>query len=242
MAGLFIAGTDTGVGKTLVTAGLAGFLRQQGIDCGVMKPVESGVSFNDPSSDAFFLKEVSGVKDSLDLINIYSLAKPLAPGVAAEQENIEIKFEEIKKAYEKLTQLHSPILVEGAGGLLVPLNAKQTVTDLIQYLKLPVLLVGRLGLGTLNHTLLSLEYLKQRKLQVVGVVLSCGSASPDLSEQTNAQVLQAWTDTPLWGVVEHVNSPQGKDSIISAIQKGIGVKAKQHFKSYKGDESEESVW
>lgn len=229
MSGLFIAGTDTSVGKTLVTAGLAGFLRQQNIDCGVMKPVESGVVEGSKESDSYFLKEVSGVADDLDLINVYAFADPLAPGVAAEKEGVTIDFENIAQAFGRLSLLHRHVLVEGAGGLLVPLAADKTVVDLIKSLQLPVLLVGRLGLGTLNHTLLSLEYLQQQQVPVAGVVLSATEAAGDLSTHTNPQILEQWTDVPLWGVIKHLPQAKNKEQVIAAVGEAIGSKSRKYF-------------
>lgn len=229
MPGLFIAGTDTGVGKTIVTAGIAGFLQKQDIDCGVMKPVESGTVFGAQESDAYFLKKVSGVSDDLNLINLYTFKDPLAPGLAAEQEGVSIEFERISQAYQRLSQTHRHILVEGAGGLFVPLTSKQTIVDLIAYLQLPVLLVGRLGLGTLNHTLLSLEYLKQRKIPIAGVVFNNTSADSDLSTQTNPQVLQQWTEVPFWGVVGNIGDPKSKEEVIAAVGKVIGKRVMDYL-------------
>src|SRR5262249_26089394 len=146
MSGLFITGTDTAVGKTLITAGIAAYLRARGLDVGVMKPVESGCLSGAPSSDSVYLKKISQSTDDLDLINTYAFEPPLAPGVAAALEGVEISFDRILESFRRLELLHSMVLVEGAGGLLVPLSAKKTIADLIEFLGLPVLLVARLGL------------------------------------------------------------------------------------------------
>ncbi len=230
MPGLFIAGTDTNVGKTIVTAGLAGYLRGKGIDCGVMKPVESGCLSGSRKSDSFYLKMISQSPDDLDLINTYAFEKPLAPGVAAASEGVEINFDRIAESYKRLELLHSFVLVEGAGGLMVPLGPGKNLVDLIQFLELPVLLVARIGLGTLNHTLLSLEYLMNQDIPVVGVVLNCDAKKPDPSAEFNPQTLKQWSKFPVWGVVDHI--PQLKDrlSVISAIERGIGRETNRFFK------------
>lgn len=229
MPSLFITGTDTAVGKSLVTAGLAAFLRKQGIDCGVMKPVESGCIPGSPQSDAYYLKSISGVHDALDEINCYTFKAALAPGIAARQERRNISFSKIAKAYQSLRAKHESMLVEGAGGLMVPLVGKKNIADLIAYLKLPVLLVGRLGLGTLNHTLLSLEYLQKRKIRVAGIVLNSHTAKLDESAKSNLKILSEWTRVPIWGKVDYLENTQDKKSLIQAIRKGIGKPALDFF-------------
>ena len=229
MPSLFITGTDTAVGKSLVTAGLAAFLRQQGIDCGVMKPIESGCTQGSPQSDAYYLKAISEVSDTLDEINCYTFKAALAPGIAARQERSSISFAKIAKAYQKLQTKHESILVEGAGGLMVPLADKKNIADLIVYLKLPILLVGRLGLGTLNHTLLSLEYLKLKKIRVAGIVLNSHTEKLDESAKSNLKVLAEWTQVPIWGKVNYLTMTQDKKKLISAIHRGIGKPALHFF-------------
>jgi dethiobiotin synthetase len=230
MAGLFIAGTDTAVGKTLVTAGIAAYLRERGVDCGVMKPVESGCLSGAKDSDTAYLKKISRTADDLDQINTYAFAAPLAPGVAAAQEGVEISFDKIAESYKRLDLLHPVVLVEGAGGLIVPLNAEQTMADLILHLRLPVLLVGRLGLGTLNHTLLSLDYLERKGISVVGIVLNATTRNGDISEQSNPQTLAQWTNVPIWGVVEHLKRWKNRQEVIRGIEAGIGARVDEFFK------------
>jgi dethiobiotin synthetase len=229
MPGLFIVGTDTGVGKTVLTAGLAAWLRRRGVDCGVMKPVESGWSAASPVSDSHYLKKISQSPDPLDLINTYAFEAPLAPGVAASLEGVEIHFEKILRAYQELESRHSWVLVEGAGGLLVPLGPRQTLVDLIEALGLPVLLVARLGLGTVNHTLLSLHYLESRGIPVAGVVLNQNGKKADASAKYNPTTLSQWTQTPLWGVVANVANPEQPSEVIKTIEAGIGEQAEVYF-------------
>lgn len=231
MPSLFITGTDTAVGKSIVTAGLSAFLRKQGIDCGVMKPVESGCVKGSQKSDAYYLKSISGVSDSLDEINCYTFKAPLAPGVAAKKEKRLISFSKIAQAYQRLVAKHESVLVEGAGGLLVPLSEKKSIVDLISYLNLPVLLVGRLGLGTLNHSLLSLEYLKARKIKIAGIVLNTNSLQQDESAKSNLKILTRWTQVLVWGKINYLNDTQNRASLISAVSRGIGKQALCFFKN-----------
>jgi len=229
MPGLFIAGTDTGVGKTVVTAGLAAYLRKRGLDCAVMKPVESGCLPGACDSDAHYLKRITGSPDEVDLINPYRFEAPLAPGVASRLEGIEIRFDRIAEAFARLKSFHAHVLVEGAGGLRVPLSGDKDILDLIQFLKIPVLLVGRLSLGTINHTLLSLEVLSQRDIPVAGVVLNTVAEERDLSTQYNLETLSRWTSVSLWGVVNYIPNIEDRETIVEKIRYGIGKSANQYF-------------
>lgn len=229
MAGLFIAGTDTNVGKTLVTAGLAAYLRERGYDAGVMKPVESGGLSGAPSSDSVLLKKVSQSSDDLDLINTYAFEAPLAPGVAAELEGVEISFDRILESFRRLELLHKTVLVEGAGGLFVPLGPGRSVIDLILALGLPVLLVARAGLGTVNHTLLSLEALQRREIPVAGIVLNACEKDSDPSTKYNLQTLSQWTQVPIWGVIGHLKRPRDRREILGKIKVGIGAAVERYF-------------
>ncbi|MCB1215214.1 MAG: dethiobiotin synthase [Deltaproteobacteria bacterium] len=230
MPGLFIAGTDTHVGKTLVTAGLAAYLRSLGVDCGVYKPVESGTLSGVRGSDSETLKRLSGVPDDLDLINVYAFEAPLAPGIAAKGQKVRIQMDRLVYAYKRLQLLHEWVLVEGAGGLLVPLSGKKSIVDLIKVLKLPVLLVGRLGLGTINHTLLSYHYLRQENIPVAGVVLSQSKKQEDLSAHSNIQTLKNWGEVPMWGVLRYINRKNSRKELIKKVSAGFGNQANQFFK------------
>jgi dethiobiotin synthetase len=206
--GLFITGTDTAVGKTIVAAGLAASLRKSGFDIGVMKPIETGFSLG--SSDAFFLKKIAGVKDSLDSICPYRLKHPLSPFTAAKIENVSIRFERIARAYEVLLRNHEALLVEGAGGLLVPITREKMMVDLALYLKLPVLVISRTGLGTINHTLLSVEVAMQRGVEVAGVIFNHLGSGRGLAERTNPTVVGHFIDVPILGEIPYAPFLKGR--------------------------------
>ena len=181
--GLFITGTDTGVGKSIVTGGLAGLLRKQRINVGVMKPVETGCLHDDGSffpADAQFLKDMSGVDAPLEEIVPYQFKEPLAPSVAAEREGITIDTNQLVKKFEHISRHHDVMLVEGAGGLLVPLYQRFLFIDLVKRFKLPVLIVSRATLGTINHTLLTIEAARHAGISILGVILT-GEADPGLA-------------------------------------------------------------
>jgi len=176
--GYFVTATDTGVGKTFVTAGLAAALRARGRDVAVFKPVQSGALADDPAGDAALL--------GADCV--YAFLAPLAPLVAARAEGRRIELEPILERAQKLEQEHEILLVEGAGGLLVPLSDNLDVAGLAAALDLPLIVVARAGLGTVNHTLLTIEAARARGLEVAGVVLNGDS---DESTDDNPALIEA---------------------------------------------------
>jgi len=206
--GLFITGTDTGVGKTLVSVGLVTSLRESGIDVGVMKPIETGFKLS--SSDATFLKRAAGVSDSLESISPYRLKHPLSPFAAAQLEKVSIRFKKIKGAYQRLSKEHQAVLVEGAGGLLVPITRKKTMADLAIQLKLPVLIVSRTSLGTLNHTLLTAEVARCRGIPVVGVIFNHLVQKMGLAERTNSSTIRHFVDVPILGEIPYASFLKNK--------------------------------
>lgn len=201
--GLFITGTDTGVGKTLVAASLAAWCRLQGVNVGVMKPIATGGE-RGIASDARILAHAAAVDDPWPLINPVCYREPLAPAVAARRAHQPVRFPTIVRAFRELSQRHDVLIVEGIGGLLVPLSRRTTVADLIRVLNLPILVVSRRRLGTLNHTFLTVEHATRAGLRVMGVVLNAAdppTSDPDarLAEQTNPAALQACLPVPLVG-------------------------------------------
>lgn len=208
-----MAGTDTAVGKTYVAAGLAAALRKKGVNVGVFKPFESGVVSG--HADYKILKEASGATDPDDWICPYRFEEALAPAVAAERAGLEIDWCHVTDCFESIAIKHDFVIVEGAGGLLVPLGKNKTNIDLIKECEFPVLLVARLGLGTINHTLLSLEALAARKIPCAGVVLNQTSSERGVAEETNPRVLAHLTSIPILGVVPWQASEN--DPVWSAI-------------------------
>lgn len=180
MKGIFITGTDTGVGKTVVSALLLDFLRSQGIDAGYQKWVSTGSAGGSPDLD--YCLSVAGLPTDpalLDLQVPYRLAFPASPHLAAEMAGREVKAGKILAACEAMSLQCEWLLVEGVGGLLVPLHRELLLADLLGRLPLPVLVVARTGLGTLNHTFLTLEALRARNIEILGVVFSDGGEEPD---------------------------------------------------------------
>ncbi len=185
MRGLFVTGTDTGVGKTEVSCALVAQARASGVDAVAMKPAQSGVTPGEPS-DADRLHAASGGVEPLEALCPYSFAAPLAPAVAARLEGRAVSLEAIVERARALASRHDALLVEGAGGLLVPLTERETYADLAVALGLPVLVVARAGLGTVNHTALTVEALRARGLVLAGIVLNRACDLDDPSVPYNA--------------------------------------------------------
>ena len=210
--GVFISGTDTEVGKTLIAAGLAVALQDQGIDVGVMKPLESGAPCFESAPiprDAFYLKEIAAIQDDLGLINPYCFQAPVAPGVAAEREGVEVDLQRIKSAYEELKRRHQFMVVEGAGGLLVPIAKGTLLPELIKLLDLPLLVVARSALGTINHTLLSLSYCHGEGLDVKGLIINKSTPDADPAEESNPQIIAQFSTVPLLGSFPYLRDCAG---------------------------------
>jgi len=195
--GLFITGTDTGVGKTLVASGIAALLKSWGVRVGVMKPIATG-----DRKDAQMLKKASGVEDSLAQINPQFFKAPLAPSVSAALERRSVDLESIYKVYWAMQKNYDFIIVEGVGGVKTPLGETTYVSDLIQAMNLPTLIVTRATLGTLNHTLLTVDALKLLKINIFGVLLS-GRRGNSLAERTNPEALQSYLTIPVLGELRH---------------------------------------
>lgn len=166
---LFITGTDTGIGKTYVACKLIKHYVAQGYRVVGMKPVAAGCELEDGqwvNEDVRLLTEESNVDAPLHLVNPYCFRAPIAPHIAAEQEQVNIQLEVIVQAYQALAELADIVVVEGAGGLLVPLNAQHTIADLIEHLNIPVIFVVGMRLGCINHALLTLEVMQARVLLI----------------------------------------------------------------------------
>jgi dethiobiotin synthetase len=188
--GFFVTGTDTGVGKTVVTGGLARGLRSAGRNVAVFKPVQSGASLEDPAGDAAVL--------GADCI--YAFEAPLAPLIAARRAGKTIELEQILRRADRLVSTHEILLVEGAGGLLVRYDDEGvTLADLAHRLVAPVLVVTRAGLGTLNDTALTLEAMAHRGIDLAGLVIGAWPGEPDLAARSNIRDLETLAARPLTG-------------------------------------------
>jgi dethiobiotin synthetase len=172
-SGVFITGTDTGVGKTLVTAALVLCLKQRDLSVGVMKPIETGPGGEGTEgSDAGRLHAAAGMTDPVEAVNPYRFPDPLAPLDAARRAGATIQKRKILAAFRTLAARHTLMLVEGAGGVLAPISKREDMRDLIEGIGLPVVLVGRTAIGSINHVLLTMEALARRRITILGIILN----------------------------------------------------------------------
>ncbi|MBI4400341.1 MAG: dethiobiotin synthase [Nitrospirae bacterium] len=207
--GCFVTGTDTGVGKTVVAAALARCLRQHGLSVGVMKPIETGHTAGTSStSDADRLRAAIGTADSLDLVSPYRFSAPLAPLAAARRAGLTIEIERIVSACKELAARYQYLVVEGVGGVMVPITNHLTVCDLIVRFSLPAVVVSRATLGGVNHALLTVEALRQRRVAILGIVMNhrvTPPESPDdrLQQEATVGLVKELSGVPVVGPLPH---------------------------------------
>ncbi len=205
--GIFITGTDTGVGKTYVAAGIARALVHAGVNTGVMKPAETGCirrSGRLIPRDAMLLMKSSAARDALAFVNPYRFQKPLAPLVSAELEGTQIIPRKIMKAYHELARRHDFMIIEGAGGIMVPLRHDYTFRELARDMGLPVLIVARPGLGTINHTLLTVASLNEKGIDIAGIVINhARRGKTGLAEKTNPALIEKMCGVRVLGILSY---------------------------------------
>ncbi|MCY8498222.1 dethiobiotin synthase [Bacillus atrophaeus] len=216
MKGFFVTGTDTGVGKTIVSCGLAALFKERKMDVGVFKPFLSGISRNHPESDTALLKQMSQTFLSDEEITPFEFKEPLAPYVAGKLEGKAIKMEEVLSHWERMREKHDCFIVEGAGGISVPLGEDFLVSHVIKALELPIIIVARPNLGTINHTFLTVQYAKSMGLSIAGIVINGISHSPDLDEKTNPDIIEDLCGVPVLGV-----TPKLEDITKESVQKMV---------------------
>ena len=212
MAHYFITGTDTGVGKTFVTCALLYTLKAQGIAAIGMKPIAAGGEMtpdglNNEDVEALHLASV--VKLQREDLNCYLLSEPIAPHIAAANEDIDIDLDVIRQRFDQLAELADVVLVEGVGGFIVPLGDNINTADLAQDLDLPVILVVGMRLGCLNHALLTQEAILARGLTLAGWVAN--QIDPHMAElDANIEALEERIRAPLLGVIEWQKQPDAE--------------------------------
>ena len=219
--GLFITGTDTGVGKTLITGGIAAVLRAQGLTVGVFKPIVSGCRDEGVliGDDTEFLAMCADAQYSLSVISPVTYKTPAAPSVCVEVEKRPINYEEIVTSYKYLCDNTDIVLVEGIGGAMVPIDDEHTVMDLAAEFDLPTVIVARPNLGTINHSLLTIEAVRNAGLPVAGLVISGYKAiDADIAEETAPDVICRFAETNLLSIV-----PYDEESSVEDGRLGEGV-------------------
>jgi dethiobiotin synthase len=225
LRGLFIAGTDTAVGKTTVAAALLRLAHRRGLALVPSKPVESGVL--DPAAgDAAFLRQAAGRSDiALDEIRPFAFPSPVAPAAgAAAARRPPLEIAELTAAVARVAARGRAVLVEAAGGLLSPYAPAVTGADLAAALGLPILIVARNGLGTINHTALTFAEIRRRALPIAGLVLVDTTAAPTPDRDTNAALIAAATGARPWGPLPFVDN-RDPDALADALEACADVEA-----------------
>lgn len=202
---IFVSGTDTSVGKTVVTALLALCLKKTGKKVGVLKPFQTGTE-SEPVLDIEFIYNFLEEDYNIDEVCPLRLKNALSPYSAAKLENLDIPLEEIIKHCRNFISKNEITLIEGAGGLYVPITDKYIMADMALDLDIPIVLVTRPGLGTINHTLLSVEYIRKKKLDLLGIVINNFESTFDLASITNLDVLKNLYELNILGVVPSFDS------------------------------------
>lgn len=207
--GIFVTGTDTDVGKTFIAAGIASALKRQGINVGVMKPVHTGCKTKNGviiPTDSLVLVRAAAVNNPMDLVTPYMFKEPVAPYVAARKNNKRINPTRIMISFNKLCTKHDYMVVEGIGGVLVPITRNFYVADLIKKFNIPALIVTRPGLGTINHTMLTINYLKDLKIPIAGVLINYSKkGKKTLFEKTCAETIERISGIPVLGVIPYIS-------------------------------------
>ncbi len=206
----FITATDTEVGKTFVAAGLAYAAQLKGLSVGISKPISCG-----GIDDAKFYKKQLRLKDSIDSINPIRFRQPLSPYAAMKNEKKRIDLRKIKESVRNLAKDRDLVLVEGLGGALAPIKKNYFVADMIKGLNMPCLIIARAGLGTINHTLMTVEVLKKRKIKIAGIIMN-GFDGREISQRSNAKIIEELSGIPVIGKIRAKSSFK---ALVDQIQK-----------------------
>jgi len=223
--GFFVTGTDTGVGKTIITGALIKAAHILGFKACGMKPIETGCKRKENRdgndslipADGTFLRETTGTDESIDLITPIRFENPLAPLPASEIEDKPIDLDKIKTAYKELSNRYDVIIVEGIGGLLVPIKIGHLVIDLAKDFGLPIIVVSKPGLGTINHTMLTVNCAINNGLDVAGIIINYTRTSEGtLAENTNPEIIRRLSPVPVIGIFPYL-----KDLESRTIERGL---------------------
>lgn len=208
--GIFVIGTDTDVGKTFVTGGLVYKLRESGYNAIAFKPIQSGGISDEKGNlippDTKYIKDICDIKNNYSEMNTYCLNEEVSPHLAAKMENLDISREKIINQYNELINKYDYVVVEGAGGIVVPLiEDKYFVYDLIKDLNLDVVIVARAGVGTINHTVLTNEFLKQNNINSKGIIIN--RYSDKFYEKDNMQMIEKLTNLKVIQTLRNIENP-----------------------------------
>jgi len=227
MKSYFVTGTDTGVGKTAITAGIAGSLHKLGVNVGVMKPIATGYpqKAGYKSLDVTILAEAAGIKDPEDLINPVFLPIPTSPYDASKLLSMPIDMPLILTKFKKLLSLHDVVLIEGIGGIMTPITKKFFVADMIKAMAIETIIVTRATLGTLNHTVMTCKMCKDYDIKVKGLVINNFDEKGTPAEKSAPTTLYEITGINIIGIVPFVKDLNQSDKLIDIVNKKIDVKS-----------------
>lgn len=227
MKAYFITGTDTGVGKTSITAGLAGTMNRLGINVGVMKPIATGIPQKSgfKSSDVTILHEASGTKDPEEIINPLFMPLPTSPYDASKLLNTRVDMSMILEKFKKLLSIHDVVLVEGIGGVMTPITEKIFVADMIKSMEIETIIVTRATLGTLNHTVMTCNTCKDYGIKIKGLVINNFDEKGTVAEKNAPATLHEITGIDILGIVPFIKDYNKIDSMIELVGKKINMKS-----------------
>lgn len=210
---IFITGTDTDVGKTFVTAGIAAVMQGLGYKTSVYKPVQSGCIVENGELIPPDLNFVNFIDSNITVKSSYNLLHPVAPALAAMLENVRINRNDIVRDYRELCKKSDFVIVEGAGGLLVPVYQDFLIRDLVKLLDLPLVIIARPDLGTVNHTLLTIEAAKKQGINVLGVIISnYPKDTDDISIKAAPGLISELSGVKILGILPHIECSEQDNS------------------------------
>ena len=227
MKSYFITGTDTGVGKTTITAGLAASIKKLGVDVGVMKPIATGNPQKNgfKSSDAYLLSHASEVKDPEELVNPIFMPIGVSPYDACKMLNLFFDKKLILDKFRELQNKHQMLLVEGIGGILTPLTKDYFVSDMIKDMGLETIIVTRSTLGTLNHTMMTVRTCHDYKIPIKGIIINNYDEKGGSAEANSPSTIHEITDIPILGILPYVRDYQTFSTIIPHVERNIDLKS-----------------
>ncbi|MFB5607023.1 MAG: dethiobiotin synthase [Candidatus Nitrosomaritimum yanchengensis] len=225
MKSLFITGTDTDVGKTYVTAGLAVTLRKMNVDVGIMKPFAAGKPQvkGYKSEDIEILSKAAQVCDSENLVNPQFFPMAASPYTASKALKVKVKKASVLSSFKKLSKMHQMLLVEGMGGIMTPILKNYFVTDLIKEMKIPAVIVTRTKVGTVNHTIMTVKMCQKYKISMKGIIIN-NFDSDGYNIRLLKKDLENLTEIPILGTVPYIED-LSDDSLYKTFKKNIDVKS-----------------
>lgn len=227
MKSYFITGTDTGVGKTMITAALAACMRKMNIDVGVMKPVATGALTKTgfKSDDVSVLHRASKVTDAESEINPIFMPLPASPYDASKALGMKFDKKIIFEQFEKLKNRHQMMIVEGIGGMLTPLTRDYFVADMIKEMNLEAIIVTRSTLGTLNHTMMTVNTCRSYDIPVRGIIINNYDENGGLVEKNSPLTLHEITGIQILGVLPYVKDCESYEMMVPFVERNIDLQS-----------------